>query len=66
MKSRMVATIASNEDDVRFRIFAGELPIDQAGHELLRMERAQHAAERERHRATHARYSNQLRQLTQN
>lgn len=46
MKSRAVDTITSNEDHVRLRIFDGDLPIDQAGAELLRIEREQHAATR--------------------
>lgn len=46
MKSKLIDTIASNEEDVRFRIFSGDLPIGDAGQELLRMERAQRESER--------------------
>ena len=52
MKSRKIETITSNEDQVRFEIFSGTLPIDDAGAELLRLERAQHEAERRRHQNT--------------
>lgn len=41
MKSKLVDTLTSNEDDVRFRIFAGELPLNEAYQELLRLERSQ-------------------------
>lgn len=41
MKSRFVDTITTNEEHVRMRIFDGDLPIDAAAAELLRIERAQ-------------------------
>lgn len=52
MKSSMINTITSNEDDVRFRIFSGDLQISDAGSELLRIERASHEAERWSHART--------------
>lgn len=52
MKSRSVETVTSNEESVRLRIFDGDLAIDQAGAELLRIEKAQHAAECQRHAET--------------
>lgn len=41
-------TIASNEEYVRLRIYEGDLKVDDAAAELLRMERAQHAETRRR------------------
>ncbi len=52
MKSRTIDTITSNEDHVRMRIFDGDLPISDAAFELIRIERAQHDAERLRHSDT--------------
>lgn len=52
MKSRSVDSIAGNEDYVRLRIFDGDLQISEAGAELLRLEKAQHEAERKAHRRT--------------
>lgn len=52
MKTRDVATITSNEEDARLRIFDGTLPIEDAAYELIRMERAQHDSERMRHDET--------------
>lgn len=46
MKSRSVETITNNEDYVRLRIFDGDLQISEAGAELLRLEKAQHAQTR--------------------
>lgn len=46
MKSRDVETITTNEEHVRLHIFDGDLPIEKASVELLRIERAQHAATR--------------------
>lgn len=37
MKSKMVDTVTNDEDLVRLRIFDGELPLDAAGAELLRL-----------------------------
>jgi hypothetical protein len=48
MKSKKVDTITNNEEQVRFEIFAGTLPIEEAGAEMLRLEQAQHAATRRR------------------
>ncbi len=48
-------TVTSNEEYVRLRIFDGELPISEAGAELLRIERAQHEATRARLRELEAR-----------
>lgn len=45
MKSTAVDYITSNEQYVRMMIYAGDLPLDQAKDELLRIERAQRAAE---------------------
>ena len=44
--TKSVATITSNEEAVRLRIFDGDLPLDAAGAELLRIERAQHEVTR--------------------
>lgn len=44
MKSRTVETLTSNEGAVRLRIFEGDIPLDEAGAELLRIERANNAA----------------------
>lgn len=41
MKSKEVMTITSNEEYVRMRIYDGDLRIDDAAAELLRIERAQ-------------------------
>ncbi len=60
MKSRSVETVTSNEAFVRMRIYDGDLPIDEAGAELLRIERAQHAAERQRHCETQERWADAL------
>jgi hypothetical protein len=54
MKSRLIDTIASNEDSVRMRIFDGDLPADEATAELLRIERAQHEVTRRRLREAYA------------
>lgn len=48
MKARAVDYITSNEEHVRMQIFDGDLRIDEAGAELLRVERAQHDATRTR------------------
>lgn len=48
MKSRSVDYITSNEQHVRMQIFDGDLKIDDAAAELLRIERAQHDATRAR------------------
>lgn len=41
MKSKLVGTtITNNEDHVRLRIFDGAIPLDEAGQELLALERA--------------------------
>lgn len=45
MKSTSVDHITSNEQLVRMMIFDGDLPVDQAKDELLRIEREQHKAE---------------------
>ena len=45
MKSTSVDYITSNEQHVRMMIYDGDLPLDQAKDELLRIERAQRAAE---------------------
>lgn len=60
MKSKKVPTITSNEEQVRLEIFEGHLPIDEAGAELLRVEKAQHSVERQRRMET----QNQLSQLS--
>lgn len=52
MQTRKIDTITNNEDQVRFQIFSGDLQLSAAGAELLRVERAQHEAERQRHMAT--------------
>lgn len=41
--------ITSNEQHVRLEIFEGRLPIDRAGEELLRIERCQRQADRDRY-----------------
>jgi hypothetical protein len=48
MKSKAIDHVTSNEEYVRQRIFDGELPIDAAAAELLRLERAQNDALRRR------------------
>jgi hypothetical protein len=48
MKTQKTDTITSNEQQVRFEIFSGDLQISEAGAELLRLERAQHDATRAR------------------
>lgn len=45
-KAKEVGTVASNEEFVRMRIYDGDLKIDDAADELLRLERAQHAETR--------------------
>jgi hypothetical protein len=40
MKTKLVDTIANNEEDVRLRIFDGDLDVSEACAELIRMERA--------------------------
>lgn len=46
MKSTSVDMITSNDGYVRMRIFDGNLGLDEAGAELLRLEQCQHAATR--------------------
>ena len=41
MKNRIVATITNNEDYVRMRIFDGDLKVDDAAAELIRIAEAQ-------------------------
>src|SRR6266404_6898682 len=41
MKSKLVDTVTSNEEDVRLRIYAGELTPNNAIEELLRIEKEQ-------------------------
>lgn len=55
MKTKLIETITSNEEDVRLRIYDGELQLSEAANELLRMERAQHEATKRRLRETEAR-----------
>jgi hypothetical protein len=52
VKSKSVATVTDNDTFVRLRIFDGDLPIDDAAAALIRLEREQHTAERQRHSAT--------------
>ncbi len=52
MKSKSVDTVTTNEEHVRLRIFDGDLPLDDAGHELIRIAQAQLDAERSRHNET--------------
>lgn len=52
MRYREVDTVTSNEGHVRLRIYDGDLKIDDAAAELLRIERAQHEAECKRHSET--------------
>lgn len=47
-----VDSITSNEQHVRLEIFEGRLPLDEAGNELIRLARAQLAAEEVRHNYT--------------
>lgn len=63
MKSRAVETITSNEEYVRMLIFDGVLPLELAGHEWIRIERAQHDAERRRHDETRAELETALREI---
>lgn len=44
MQTKSVDTITSNEQHVRFLIYSGDLSIDEAAAELLRIERAQNDA----------------------
>lgn len=46
MTSKQEATITTNEDYVRMRVYDGELPASKATQKLLRMERSQRGAER--------------------
>ncbi|WDR03633.1 hypothetical protein PSQ19_06065 [Devosia algicola] len=48
MKSRLVDTITNNEDHVRMRIFDGDLSVDDAASELIRLAHTQNAARIER------------------
>lgn len=57
MKSTAVDYITSNEQHVRMQIFDGDLKIDDAAAELLRLERAQHDATRARVRELEAELS---------
>ncbi len=41
MKTRTVDSITNNEDHVRLRIFDGDLMVDEAAAELIRIARAQ-------------------------
>lgn len=52
MKSRTVETVTSNEGLVRLRIYDGEIPLDQAAEELLRLYREQVRHEALRHDET--------------
>lgn len=61
--SRKIETITSNEDQVRFEIFSGALPISEAAAELLRVEKCQHEAERRRHRDSVERLSAEIERL---
>ena len=56
--------MTSNEGHVRLRIYDGDLKIDDAAAELLRIEKAQHAAECARHRETQALYREALDKLS--
>jgi hypothetical protein len=44
MQTKLVDTVASNEEHVRLRIFSGDLQISEAAQELLNIERAQNAS----------------------
>lgn len=41
-------TVSSNEEYVRLRIYEGDLKVDEASAELIRLERVQHAETRRR------------------
>lgn len=46
MKTKLVDTVVGNEEFVRMRIYDGDLQINEAAEELLRLERCQRQAER--------------------
>jgi hypothetical protein len=48
MKSTSVETVTNNEDYVRLRIYDGEIPMDQAGAELLRLNALQRVRDNDR------------------
>lgn len=52
MKSKLVDTIISNEDHIRFRIFDGELSISAAGKELIKIAMAELVNSETRHNET--------------
>lgn len=41
MKSKKVDTVASDEENVRLRIYDGVIPLDEAGHELVALARSE-------------------------
>lgn len=49
-----ILTVTNNEDYVRLRIFEGEIPLSEAGHELVRLATEQLRHERLRHDETRA------------
>jgi hypothetical protein len=49
MKSKSVDTITSDEELVRLRIYEGDIPLDQAGQELLALAKAEARRERQQH-----------------
>lgn len=57
-------TITSNEDHVRLKIYEGDLQLSEAAEELLRIEKAQHDAERRRHIRTQERLGAALAELS--
>lgn len=44
MKTKLVETITNDEEFIRMRIYDGELNVDQAAEELIRLARAQRDA----------------------
>ena len=48
MKTRNIDTITNNEDHIRLKIYDGDLNIDEAGQELLRLTKTQLRIERVR------------------
>lgn len=57
MKARTIEAVVTNEEHVRLAIYDGRITVDEAGAELLRIEKAQHVAALARHLVTLSRCS---------
>lgn len=66
MKSRLVDTVVNNDEYLRLRIYDGEIPLAEAGAELLRLKTAQRTAERKEEQRVIAQLRAEITRLQRN